>query len=78
MTSKRRTQTMNPDGDDYGYSFEEEMIAIGRKQERKALANTLTRLRAEVIKTSDVAAKALDDVAKNHGIRTETIVRYIA
>jgi hypothetical protein len=70
---------MNPDGDDYdGYSFEEEMIAIGRAQERKALANTLTRLRAEVIKTSDVAAKALDDVAKLHNIRTETIVRYIA
>ena len=71
---------MNPDYDNEydGFSFEEEMIAIGRKQERKALANTLTKLRAEVVKTSDIAARALDDVAKAHGIRTETIVRYIA
>lgn len=58
------------------YDDERDFIAMGRQDERKALAATLTRLR----KSSKVIAyqDALDDVAKAHGLRTETTVRYVA
>ena len=58
----------------------QETIESNRQRDRQTLAATLTRLRAEYVKTSDIAAQALDDVAKAHGLITVTVteVRYTA
>ena len=52
----------------------------GRQQFKQELANTLTRLRAELSDhpANDAARTALDDVAGAHHIKTETTVRYTA
>jgi hypothetical protein len=56
----------------------DQIFSEGRNGERKALANTLTKLRNATIKGRDDYLEALDAVAKAHNIRTDTIVRYIA
>jgi hypothetical protein len=65
--------------DEYGErGYRESLMRSGSKAERKALANTLTRLRNATIEGRDDYLEALDAVAKAHGIRIDTVVRYIA
>jgi hypothetical protein len=71
---------MNDDEYD-GFSFEEELTNHGIKRERQALAATLTRLRANHLGDNPENRgylAALENVAQAHGLRADTIVRYIA